>query len=188
MQCDLYVHTQYSFDSSAKMEDYCAYAVKMGIEAVCFTEHYDCDRDDKNSFYFQPEFYFAELERMREIYRGKLRVLGGVEISEPHLYPEEIERLSDLSFDMLMGSVHIWDFYHSSIIGWKENASAQRKGKKMMPDRELLELYMASGGKYVTTGSDAHKVVDLETGLAEADFLAEWLFLQTVVIQKGCRI
>lgn len=52
------------------------------------------------------------------------------------------------------------------------NTSSIRKGiDKTMPDIELLQLYKDCGGKYVTTGSDAHNEVDLALDLSMADEL-----------------
>ena len=42
------------------------------------------------------------------------------------------------------------------------NPSSLRKGyNETMPGKELLEIYKACGGRYVTIGSDAHEVKDL---------------------------
>ena len=43
----------------------------------------------------------------------------------------------------------------------------------MMPGRELLEIYKANGGKYVTIGSDAHVVEDVGEDYVMAKSLLE---------------
>ncbi len=129
MQYDLHVHTKYSFDSKAEMAGYCKYAEKLGLRAICFTEHYDCDPDAEERFFFRSDLYFSELERVREEYKGRLQILSGVEISEPHLYPQHMERLQKMPFDILMGSVHIWDQYHPRIIHWPEKDHLEEKYK-----------------------------------------------------------
>ena len=43
------------------------------------------------------------------------------------------------------------------ILEMQRNTSSLRKGHvQTMPGKELLEIYKANGGKYVTIGSDAH--------------------------------
>ena len=50
----------------------------------------------------------------------------------------------------------------------------------MMPGRELLEIYKANGGKYVTIGSDAHVVEDVGADYVMAKSLLEEVGLQEV--------
>jgi len=62
------------------------------------------------------------------------------------------------------------------------NTSSIRKGcTETMPGRELLELYKANGGRYVTVGSDAHVVKDLGADNQIAKDLIKELELQEVV-------
>lgn len=248
MRCDLHVHTKYSFDSYADMMDYCEYALKLGLNAICFTEHYDCDPNDKDSFYFQSELYFNNIDWVRNKYDGQLTILSGAEVSEPHLYPKIMERLNNMPFDMLMGSIHIWDNYHPARISWPENSTLEdrynvyweqvwyavqmggfncfahldfpkrhcgelyfqradmldifsvminkgivpeintstlRDGKtEPMPGQAILEVYSASGGQYVTIGSDAHRVIDLAAKLNDGYLLSDILGLQPVLFQN----
>lgn len=62
------------------------------------------------------------------------------------------------------------------------NTSSLRKGhEQTMPGRELLEIYKANGGKYVTIGSDAHVVEDVGADYVRAKSLLEEVGLQEVV-------
>lgn len=72
---------------------------------------------------------------------------------------------------------------HNSVI--EINTSSLRKGHtETMPDRELLEIYKANGGKYVTVGSDAHVVEDLGAVYERASALLSEIGLQEVVYKK----
>ncbi len=69
------------------------------------------------------------------------------------------------------------------------NTSSLRKGhSETMPGRELLEIYKANGGRYVTIGSDAHEVKDLGADNYVAKQLIKVLGLREVVYEKRERI
>lgn len=69
------------------------------------------------------------------------------------------------------------------------NTSSLRKGySETMPGNELLEIYKANGGKYVTIGSDAHEVKDLGSDIHAAKEIIKKLSLQEVVYENRQRI
>lgn len=43
---DMHVHTEFSCDSDAKMEDYIEKAKASGIGTICFTDHVDLNTSD----------------------------------------------------------------------------------------------------------------------------------------------
>ena len=43
---------------------------------------------------------------MKEVYASRIEVLWGIEFSEPHLYPAELEREQKREYDMIIGSQH----------------------------------------------------------------------------------
>ena len=40
---DLHIHTNYSFDSNATMQEYCQAALERGVDILCFTDHIECN-------------------------------------------------------------------------------------------------------------------------------------------------
>lgn len=105
MIADLHVHTQFSCDSDAVMEDYCKRAISKGVSCICFTDHVDFNRNDDFGYYNADRF-FNEYNRLREIYKNDIRILSGIEFSEPHLYRKELEELSKYPYDFIIGSIH----------------------------------------------------------------------------------
>jgi len=104
---DYHVHTHHSLDSEALMEEHCARAVKIGLKEIAFTDHYELNPLDEGKGYFDFEAYWKELNYCRNKMGESLSILSGLEISEPHLYPEEIkEFLSGKNFDLLIGGIH----------------------------------------------------------------------------------
>ena len=104
--CDMHVHTSFSDDSRQSMEGQCARALELGLDALCFTEHLDFDALSLD--YYDPDAYFAELRRLREVYEGRLELLAGLELSEPHRHPKELEEARRRPYDFILGSVHYW--------------------------------------------------------------------------------
>ena len=106
MKLDYHVHTIFSDDSREPMEAMCARAVKLGLDEVCFTEHLDFDALSLG--YYKPDAYFAELERLREVYDGRLMLRAGLEISEPHDHQRELVEARTRPYDFILGAVHYW--------------------------------------------------------------------------------
>ena len=106
MKLDYHVHTAFSDDSDERMESMCQRAVELGLDEVCFTEHLDFDALSLG--YYKPDAYFAELERLREEFDGKLVIRAGLEISEPHDHQKELEEAHGRPYDFILGALHYW--------------------------------------------------------------------------------
>lgn len=106
MTCDLHVHSCYSFDGSASLDAICQSAREHGTNIIALTDH--CDMLDG------PEgisSYLACEQALKDAYsaldKTGVEVLYGVEIGNPHEYPQETEAfLSARKFDFIIGSVH----------------------------------------------------------------------------------
>ena len=107
MTCDLHIHSRYSFDGSASLEEICQAARDHGVGVISLTDH--CDLLDG------PEgisAYLACEEELKKAYAALpeqpgLEVLYGVELGNPHEFPAETEKfLSPREFDFIIGSIH----------------------------------------------------------------------------------
>jgi histidinol-phosphatase (PHP family) len=118
MLADLHVHTRFSCDSKATMAEYCEQAATHGINCICFTEHVDYNKNDCGYGFYKPDEFFDEFKRIQEMYADKLMLLCGIEFSEPHIYKKELETLSKLPYDFILGSVHYWidDLFPSQMV------------------------------------------------------------------------
>lgn len=126
------MHSEWSWDAVAgSMLDSCARAVALGLPSIAFTEHAEFTRptidpdqrtrlDEHFRRFLRPDGTFAApeldlpgyldcLRRCRERFPG-LRVLAGVELSEPHRHPGPVaELLAAADVDRALGSVHaLW--------------------------------------------------------------------------------
>jgi histidinol-phosphatase (PHP family) len=104
---DYHMHSTFSEDGASAPEEMCRQAIKLGLPEIGFSEHWDVGLYERNPRFFQPEPWYAELERLRDLYAGKLTIRAGIEIAEPHLYPQpSADILARAPFDYVLGSVH----------------------------------------------------------------------------------
>jgi histidinol-phosphatase (PHP family) len=126
---DSHVHTEWSWDTvRGSMEASCARAVGLGLPSIAFTEHVDPTHWKVPASlvpllpeHFRPHLrsdnvlavpdldvrgYLECVRHCRERFPG-LRIVTGLELSEPHWYPEETaELLGSAEFERVLGSVH----------------------------------------------------------------------------------
>jgi histidinol-phosphatase (PHP family) len=101
------MHTNFSEDADDTPEAMCRRAIELGVPEIGFSEHWDVGPYETKPRFFKPEPWYAELERLRGLFAGQLLIRAGIEIAEPHLYPQETtEVLARAPFDYAIGSVH----------------------------------------------------------------------------------
>lgn len=104
---DYHHHTDNSFDSQAQMNEVCEQAIKMGLNEICFTEHFSVNPKAPTFGHMNFNRYFSQLEECRELFGTQLVMKAGIELCEPHLMKEKYtEALASLEIDFIMGSVH----------------------------------------------------------------------------------
>lgn len=105
---DFHVHSNYSPDSSMKMEEAIATAIKKGLKEICFTDHTDYDYDGEgNHFQFNFNDYFDELEAYQKKYGDRIIIRKGVEFGlQPHILKQYTEDVEKYDFDFVICSIH----------------------------------------------------------------------------------
>ncbi len=137
LPADTHVHSEWSWDTGGPdspaqgtMRRTCERAVRIGLPALIFTEHFDFDTTwradaddfppscsshiDADGYLMAPaldvEGYFDCIERCRHQFPD-LKILTGVEFGQPHLFEEPARRLLDLDcLDRINGSLHTLPF------------------------------------------------------------------------------
>jgi histidinol-phosphatase (PHP family) len=123
---DSHVHSQWSWDAlRGSMESACLRAIEIGLPALVFTEHADFTAwmvpdsevlpvewmplvgdDVLTPPALDLDGYLESLDRCRGRFPG-LRILSGVELSEPHWHTETVGDLVQAGeFDLVISSVH----------------------------------------------------------------------------------
>jgi histidinol-phosphatase (PHP family) len=104
---DYHLHTSFSIDSKTPMEAACYEAIRLSLPEICFTEHVDFVREDESTGYFDPDAYFAEIDRCRALFKGRLTIRAGAEVGESHRFRIPQDRLTgSYPFDFVLGSLH----------------------------------------------------------------------------------
>lgn len=108
---DYHTHSSFSSDSDTPMEDNIRQAIALGLSEIAVTDHIDLDYPDPDyPFWFDYEPYRAEVERLREKYRGKIIIRLGVEMGlQRHVYDQIRQMIADNEYDFIIGSSHCVD-------------------------------------------------------------------------------
>jgi histidinol-phosphatase (PHP family) len=175
---DGHAHSQFSWDASeGSMSESCRQAARVGLGGIAFTEHADLtDWTLPPSVSIDPDWkpylhgrtvklprldvqgYLAEVEECRAHF-PELRILSGVEISEPHWHQAEVRALlAEGRFDRVLSSVH------AGLLG--ENACEVYALFREQPAEQVLRDYLAEATRMIQT-------VDVQV-LAHIDYAARY--------------
>lgn len=104
---DYHMHSVYSEDGSSSLEEMCRQALVEKIHEIGFSEHWDVGPYEQNPRFFRASPWIKELLSLRQKYAGQLTIRAGLEVAEPHLYPQPASLLMrSIPFDYIIGSVH----------------------------------------------------------------------------------
>ncbi len=104
---DLHTHTSFSTDSDESLLNAAAQAEKKGLRTLCVTEHIDLDYPG-GEFMLDTRAYREELMRVKELFKGRMEILFGVELGlADYLAPRLSEYVSGWDFDFVIGSAHL---------------------------------------------------------------------------------
>ena len=111
---DYHIHTEFSDDSTAPIEEMVRAEIEKGMTHICFTDHVeDCCHDDPVSYLVHGDFfrmqneYFAAISKMKSLYGNKLDIRTGIELGGAnHDTDCAKEILSHGGLDFIIGSVH----------------------------------------------------------------------------------
>ena len=126
---DTHMHTEFSFDSSEKIEKLLETSEKKNL-GIITTEHKDPNYEEVGGFPidFNVDEYFKAYEKHRSD-----RYLMGIEMGLDHRYTGELKKIADsYEFDMVIGSLHTMKGFNLS----------SRKYLKSMEERAFYREYL----------------------------------------------
>ena len=107
---NMHIHSKYSWDcekdGKMEIEEIAKILLENGIKYGAITDHIEFDMEPLPYVLTKFKIRNLEIDRINELYQGKITLLKAAEISEPHLYKYEVEALNELDLDFLMGSIH----------------------------------------------------------------------------------
>ena len=107
MISDCHMHTGFSSDSDAKPEEMAEQAIRMGMEHICITDHFDMDYPG-GEFALDTETYFDKIKKLQSEFEGRLEIRLGVELGLQPYLAGRIQTYADAyPFDYVIGSVHL---------------------------------------------------------------------------------
>lgn len=136
IKADYHLHSSFSGDSDAPMEDMILKGISLGLSTMCFTEHMDMDfpytnPEEAGMFELNTDSYLYELIRLKEKYAGQIRILFGVELGiQPHLRRELALYAKSYDFDFIIASSHLCngrDPYYPSFYEGRTDEEAYRE-------------------------------------------------------------
>ncbi len=127
------------------MREMCLSAIEKGVAELAVTDH--CDIDGIIDGYFKPldhEAVLAEILAAREEFRGRLKLLHGIELGQGIHKPKEAsELLEKYGYDVVLGSVHavrgIIDFADTDLISLSKNERITLWERYLAEMLEMLE-------------------------------------------------
>ncbi|MBP5306050.1 MAG: PHP domain-containing protein [Lachnospiraceae bacterium] len=116
LRSDFHIHTSFSTDSSAPMEDVVKKCIDLGLTHIAITDHMDYDfpedvaKDAGGNFMFDVNEHLQVFTKLKEKYQGKLNMHYGIEMgfmdNADDFYNDLLCRYP---FDFNIGSLHIVD-------------------------------------------------------------------------------
>lgn len=112
IKADYHLHSYFSGDSEAPMEQMILSGIDHGLTHMCFTEHHDMDYlyqpGQAETFTLRTDSYLYELLSLREKYSDRIHILFGVELGvQPHLAGELSAYINSYPFDFIIASSHL---------------------------------------------------------------------------------
>lgn len=110
---DYHIHTLFSGDSDANLDEIAINAINKGFKSICITDHLDFDfYADGILFELDEDKYYEELLLFKEKYKSKLDIRIGIETG---LEPDKVIRLDRFinkhDYDFIIGSSHLINGY-----------------------------------------------------------------------------
>lgn len=108
---DCHVHSSFSGDSNMDCNDAINTAINLGLQGISFTDHLDYDYPDYDDvFLIDFDKYSAAIDKLKDDYNGRIKVLKGLEAGiQPHVIESTLNVINGYDFDIVIASVHVVD-------------------------------------------------------------------------------
>lgn len=106
MLADYHIHTNYSEDSSVKMQEYINVAINNGYSEICFTDH--IDYGTPFCFSCDVENYLKDIKYLQKKYENVINIKFGMEFGAQAHHKDYFENIfNKYDFDFIILSFHL---------------------------------------------------------------------------------
>lgn len=137
IKSDFHLHSSYSGDSDADMEQMIQRAIELGYKDIAFTEHMDLEfpiteSTPEGMFECNVDSYLYNLLQLRSKYVNDINIRFGIELGlQPNLVRQNVKVAKEHDFDFVIGSIHVVDgmevYTDSDFFAGKTDEEAYRR-------------------------------------------------------------
>lgn len=102
---NMHIHSNYSFDCKMKLSRIASILNQKGIRYAAITDHVEFRLETIQEVLEKLKIRDLEIDQLNEKFQN-ITLLKGIEVSEPYLYPKEMEILKNFELDYILGSIH----------------------------------------------------------------------------------
>lgn len=103
----MHTHTDNSFDGHHSAMFMAENAEARDFDSIAFTDHCEVDRFYERGDDRRVKQSFFEVSKARAAFDGRLQILRGIELAQPHYVPELAEKIINAQhYDVIIGSLH----------------------------------------------------------------------------------
>lgn len=100
-------HSKYSKDAKSELTEIIENAISFGFKGLAFTDHCNCKYTLERNDFLTICACVDEVNSLKEKYKGKIKLLSGVEIAEEIFRRENGQKIRNAKeFDVILGSCH----------------------------------------------------------------------------------
>ncbi|MCH5167063.1 MAG: histidinol-phosphatase HisJ family protein [Erysipelotrichales bacterium] len=121
-RADMHIHSEYSFDSDMTIKDIIKTLEEKKIKYLALTDHIEFGHDSVSKVIDTIKRRNYSIDKLQET--TQIKIIKGVEISEPHHYKKETDTLlsSINDIDVVLGSIHhLYDKLLSNLANTEDN-------------------------------------------------------------------
>jgi histidinol-phosphatase (PHP family) len=117
IKTDFHIHTTLSNDATGKIDEMIGRAIELGLEEIAIADHADFNPLDPTSKFYIAEKAWQQTVEARKRFDGQIAIRHGVELGEPHLFPDDVRPIMSYPLDVVIGSIHFMNRYgvHSDL-------------------------------------------------------------------------
>ena len=136
---DGHTHSRYSGDGSETIEAMCLAAIKAGVRGIAVTDHCDLGMHALPDWRERLMGAAAEIEQMKERYKGRLQLFHGVELGQAiHDLVGAQQVLSLFKYDVVLGSLH--NLYQTEDFYFLQKKTCDKQSLLYRYFEELVQL------------------------------------------------